>query len=155
MTERAIHEQRLHRACLEAVPDVLETMFFEPLVSAPASRPLPLDGALDVSEVSFEGSGRGRLRLAAPSQLTNQLTDSFLADAEREGVANGPLVLAELANMLCGRTLGHLQPQGVFRLSTPAAGMDCPAPAIEGRDRDWLCFPLENGPLYVELTLEA
>lgn len=143
-------------ACLAAVPEVLETMFFELLADVPDVGSLPASGPLDSSRVEFEGSSRGAFVVAAPPELTGSLADSFLGLEDLEGRdANAGLVLSELANMVCGNALGRYQPNGIFRLSMPVTRLGRPAGELNDPTLTWVRFPLDGGPLYVGLQLEA
>src|ERR1035437_1765667 len=126
MSEETALRESASRACIEAVPDVLETMFFELLAEAPQIDSLPTEGTMDTSRVEFEGSARGHLVVAAPSSLSASLAGAFLA-LEDQGTpaCNVEFVLGELANMLCGSALGRFEPEGTFRLSTPVTHLGC------------------------------
>jgi hypothetical protein len=147
---------KANEACLAAVPDVLETMFFELLAAAPDVGTLPPPGVLDSSRVDFEGSARGYLVVAAPSSISTSLAGAFLA-LEDQGAPepNVEFVLGELANMLCGSALGRLQPDGTIRLSTPVTHLDRTLAGQSEPDFPWIRFLLDSGPLYVGLALET
>jgi hypothetical protein len=147
---------RANAACLAAVPDVLETMFFELLAAAPDVGTLPPAEVLDSSRVDFEGSARGHLVVAAPSSLPTSLAGAFLA-LEDQGAPqpNIVFVLGELANMLCGSALGRFQPDGTFRLSTPVTHLERTLAQQREPGFPWIRFLLDSGPLYVGLSLEA
>jgi hypothetical protein len=57
--------------------------------------------------------------------------------------------------MVCGNVLGRFRPDGIFRLSTPVTQLGRPAAELDEPGFIWLRFPLENGPLFVGLTLEV
>lgn len=143
-------------ACLAAVPDVLETMFFELLAEAPEVGSLPPAEPLDTARVDFEGTARGYLVVAAPSGLSASLAGAFLAvDDQGAPASNIEFVLGELANMLCGSVLGRFQPDGTFRLSTPVTHRERRLAEPSEPSFHWIRFPLDNGPLFVGLRLEA
>lgn len=144
------------RACLVAVPEVLETMFFEPLADVPDVGTLPELSMLDASRVDFEGSTRGHVVVAASAEQTASLAESFLALEDQDAPAGDVgLVLGELANMVCGSVLGHYRPDGIFRLSTPVTQLGRPAAELNEPGVTWVRFPLDRGPLFVGLTMEA
>jgi CheY-specific phosphatase CheX len=143
-------------ACVLAVPEVLETMFFEVLADLPGVGTLPEFGSLDTSRVDFEGSACGHVVVAATSQQTALFAKAFLAlDEQAAAAAAGALVLGELANIVCGNVLGRFQPDGSFRLSTPVTQLGRPVAGINEPGFTWLRFPLDSGPLLVGVTLEV
>jgi len=142
--------------CLAAVPEVLETMFFESIAESPDVGSPPPSGALDTSRVDFEGSARGYLVLASPSSLSISLAEAFLAlEDQCPSASDIEFVLGELANMLCGSALGRFQPDGSFRLSTPMTHLARTLAEPSQTGFDWIRFSLDNGPLFVGLELEA
>lgn len=156
MSDQILLRDRASTACLAAVPDVLETMFFESLAEAPEVGSLPPAVLLDTSRVDFEGSVCGYLVLAAPSSLSASLAGAFLAlDDQGAPAYNIEFVLGELANMLCGSALGRLQPDGTFRLSTPMTHLERTLAEPSQPGFRWIRFPLDSGPLFVGLRLEA
>ena len=156
MRDDILLRDRANTACLAAVPDVLETMFFELLAEAPEMGSLAPVDLLDSSRVDFEGSARGYLIVAAPSSLSASLAEAFLA-LEDQGApeSNIEFVLGELANMLCGSALGRFQPEGTFRLSTPVTHHGRTLAEQSEPGFPWIRFPLDSGPLLVGLRLEA
>ena len=147
--------EEANKACLAAVPDVLETMFFELLAATPDVGTLPPNGVLDSSRVDIEGGARGYLVVAAPSSVSTSLASAFLAIEDQSAPeTNIEFVLGELANMICGSALGRLQPDGTFRISTPVTHLQ--RTLAEGSEPDcpWFQFLLDDGPLYVGLKLE-
>jgi CheY-specific phosphatase CheX len=147
---------RANTACLAAVPDVLETMFFELVAGAPEVGSIAPLELMDSSRVDFEGSARGYLVVAVASSLSGSLAEAFLA-LEDQGAQelNIEFVLGELANMLCGSALGRFQPEGTFRLSTPLTHRRRTLPEQSEPGFPWIRFPLDSGPLLVGLRLEA
>ncbi len=156
MSGEILQWSRASTACVETVPDVLETMFFESLAEAPELSVLPPAEPLDTSRVDFDGSVNGYLVLAAPSGLSASLAGAFLAlDDQGASAYNIEFVLGELANILCGSALGHLQPDGTFRLSTPITHLERILAEPSRPGFQWVRFPLDSGPLFVGLRLEA
>lgn len=143
-------------ACLVAVPEVLELMFFEPLIDGPGNEtPSGLE-SLDVSQVDFEGTARGHLIIASSSIMTASLAGTFLAiEGQLLSPTNVGLVLGELANVVCGNALGRYMPEGLFRHSTPLTQLGRPREEVPELASHWLRFPLNGGPLFVGLSLEA
>jgi len=155
MSDRNALQERADTACLEAVPEVLETMFFE-LLSEEPRIDVPPVGTLDMARVDFEGSARGHLTVAAAPSLSESLAAAFLAIDEQGAQAdNIEFVLGELANMLCGSSLGRFQPDGAFRLSTPTAHLGRTLAASSQSGVHWIRFSLDRGPIFVGLSLEG
>lgn len=156
MSEESSARDSALQACLAAVPEVLETMFFELPADLPGPGMLPEFSSFDVSRVDFEGSARGHVVVAALAEQTVSFAEAFLALEDQDaGAANVGLVLGELANMVCGNVLGRYQPDGTFRLSTPATQLGRPAVELNEPGSTWVRFPLDRGPLFVGLTVEA
>lgn len=151
----SLHD-RAAEACLTAVPEVLETMFFESMAEAPEIGSRLTCEHLNTSRVDFEGSARGYLLLATPSSVSESLAEAFLALEDRcAATSDIEFVLGELANMLCGNALGRFQPDGSFRLSTPATQLEGTLAEPGGTGVSWIRFSLDNGPLFVGFQLEA
>ena len=143
-------------ACLAAVPEVLEMMFFESMAEAPEIGGSPRLELLDVSRVDFEGSARGYLVRAAPSALSKSLTEAFLAlELRQSAPSDVEFVLGELANMVCGGALGRYQPDGSFRVSTPATRLERPSAELTTSNVSWIRFSFYDGPLFVGFQPEA
>lgn len=143
-------------ACLEAVSDVLETMFFESLTEAPQVWTLPPSELFDASRVDFEGDPHGFLIVAASPILSSALAVAFLALEDQTAPASSiAFVLGELANMLCGSVLGRLRPDGTFRLSTPETHLGQARVEQAAMGCAWIRFSLDSGPLYVGMKLEV
>ena len=156
MSEVASSGGNARESCLAAVPEVLETMFFELLADVPGVSTLPESGFLDTSRVDFEGSARGAFVVAAPPELTGSLADAFLGLEDRDVPnASAGLVLGELANMVCGNALGRYQPNGIFQLSMPVTKLGSAVTEVNDPELTWVRFPLDNGALLVGLKLES
>ncbi len=156
MNDMASAVDAVREACLVAVPEVLETMFFESLVDDPEIGGVPSSGSLDTARVGFEGGARGYLVVAAPATLADSLAAAFLAiEDQGDPLTSAGLVLGELANMVCGNALGRYRPAGIFRLSTPLTRLGLPVAELNRLGLSWVRFPLNGGPLFVGLTLEA
>jgi CheY-specific phosphatase CheX len=131
-------------------------MFFELLIEPPQVRALPPVELFDASRVDFEGGPHGRLIVAAPPKLSAVLASAFLAlEDQTADPSSIAFVLGELANMLCGSTLGRLRPDGTFRLSAPATQLGQTRVEQAGTNCDWIRFSLDSGPLYVGIKLEV
>ena len=155
MSEVKSLQDKASAACFDAVPEVLETMFFELLVETPRMGAPPA-GMLDMARVDFEGSARGHLAVLASPDVSGPLAGAFLAvDEQSAREQNIEFVLGELANMLCGSALGRFQPDGSFRLSTPVAHLGRALAESDRTRSDWIQFLLENGPIFVGLSVEG
>jgi hypothetical protein len=144
-------EERYEDACAAAALEVLVTMFFELPLEEPALGEAPAAETLDCAEVEFDGSARGRLLLAAPRELTAPLARAFLAMDEEPGAAGVAQVFGELANMVCGSTLGRTCAQGSYLLAPPAVELARPVPA----GRCWMRLQMKNGPLSIALSIDS
>ncbi len=101
----------------QAAEEVLENMFFSGVTGEVMDEP---DGERLCATVAFAGSSEGELRVSAPRSTVAILAAGFLGIEEDE-LADTQVrsVAGELANVLCGALLGHLQPTGNFRISPP------------------------------------
>lgn len=134
----------------QAAEEVLENMFYSGVMGQVDGEP---EGERVCATVSFEGSTGGALTVSAAPSTLAVLAAGFLG-AEDENVAEEQVrsVAGELANVLCGAVLGHMDPQGNVRISPPAV-----CTAQDGnivRDRAIRKrFELMEGDLAIGLTI--
>lgn len=140
----------LNQLLNQAAEEVLENMFFSGVMGQMEGEP---EGERLCATVSFDGSTGGELSVSAAPSTLAVLAAGFLG-TEDEDVADAQVrsVAGELANVLCGAVLGHMDPKGNIRISPPAV---CNA---EGgnivRDRNIRKrFELMEGDLAVGLTI--
>ncbi len=140
----------LDRQLAGSAVEVLETMFFEFPIAGLEEGPPPCAGLGAL--VEFAGSSAGCLEVDVDEPVASRLAASFLG-REDESTVTGPeirLVLLELANMLCGNALSHLEPGGQFQLAAPRLFL-AEAEKADG----WLVAPLESGRLALRLTFSG
>jgi CheY-specific phosphatase CheX len=101
----------------QAAEEVLENMFFSGVIGEVPGEP---DGERLCATVAFAGSNEGELTVSATASTVAVLAAAFLGIEEDE-LADTQVrsVAGELANVLCGALLGHLEPTGNFRISPP------------------------------------
>ena len=101
----------------EAAEEVLENMFFSGVMGEMESEQ---DGERLCATVTFSGSSQGELTVSAAPSTVAVLAAGFLGE-EDDTVADAQVrsVVGELANVLCGVVLGHMDPKGSFVISPP------------------------------------
>jgi CheY-specific phosphatase CheX len=104
----------------EAAEEVLENMFFSGVMGEMEDMGSEPDGERLCASVTFAGSSVGELTVSATPSTLAVLAAGFLG-AEDETVADAQMksVVGELANVLCGAVLGHMNPKGSFVISPP------------------------------------
>lgn len=101
----------------QAAEEVLENMFFSGVTGDMAGEP---EGERLCATVAFAGSREGALTVSAPASTLAALAAGFLGAEESEvGGTQVISVAGELANVLCGAVLGHIDPGGNFRITPP------------------------------------
>ena len=128
--------------------EVLETMFFTSLLDEgvhfgdpPAGEPWMW------ARLSFQGAPAGVFEIGASQDAARRLAAGFLGEEEAQfSREKTGAVLCELANMLCGSFVSHLDARSIFALSTPEL-VESP---MERGDL-WECFELPEGPLTVSV----
>ncbi len=148
LTEEAIEVVRT------SAQEVLETMFFaiveEDETDNPQWKPSTADPIS--ARVEFDGTWQGYIEITLSRDATEDICRDFLGldfDEEVDELQRGH-VIGEMANMICGRALSHLEPNGTFHLSTPRVTAAAAAEPPPGSIRAEL--PLETGPVAVLLS---
>jgi CheY-specific phosphatase CheX len=102
----------------EAAEEVLENMFFSGVMGEMGD--MEPDGERLCATVTFAGSSVGELSVSATPSTIAVLAAGFLG-AEDDTVPDAQMrsVVGELANVLCGAVLGHMNPKGSFVISPP------------------------------------
>jgi hypothetical protein len=80
--------------------------------------PATIDGGWHVASLQFRGPFSGRISMAVPTLLSQQICGAFLGDDVQDESAVRDLV-GEFANMACGAWLTGLEADGCFDLSHP------------------------------------
>jgi len=113
----AIDDSELARAIQSSAAEVLETMFFTPVLEEP--EPAEAGAPISVS-LTFHGSPPGTFQIDLTEATARALSADFLGtDAEEVTAERATEVASELANMLCGSILSVIEPNGHFDLSSP------------------------------------
>jgi CheY-specific phosphatase CheX len=134
----------------QAAEEVLENMFFSGVTGEVPGEP---DGERLCATVTFAGSSEGELTVSAAASTVAVLAAGFLG-IEEDDLADTQVssVAGELANVLCGAFLGHLQPTGNFRISPPRITAVQGAAAVRDMPLRKF-FELMEGDLAVGLTV--
>jgi len=103
-----------------AAEQVLETMFFA-AVYGPAPEGEPADAPRFAARLGFEGTPSGILTIGVSRPAAHTLAANFLAVDGEDGLTDAQVggVVCELANMICGALLSHVEGEEHFRLSSP------------------------------------
>lgn len=128
----------------DSAQEVLETMFFA-MVEDEEDKCPQKAGADDIGAyVGFDGTWQGWTEVRLSRCSSDAISRDFLGLDSDEDVDDQQrtLVVGELANMVCGRALSRLEPNGTFHLGAPT-----PVPA--------LAQDVPEGAVHVELPLET
>jgi CheY-specific phosphatase CheX len=98
--------------------------------------------------VAFSGSFSGSLQLWTTSQLAAGIAETFLGGNDAGEGDNEKLMLNELANMICGRTLTELFPDGDFQLDSPVPVSSVPEQTQRGQ-----LIHSDSGSIWVQLDM--
>lgn len=132
-----------------ATSDVLETMFFTPVIAeAAAVGASPV--ALLAARLSFSGAKQGTLAIRISAQAAETMAASFLG--EEEGHDKIRDVICELANMICGSVLSRLDSEAHFDLGHPELVDPLELQSVEGMSR---AFDIGDGEVAVLLHVDA
>lgn len=137
----------------DGVDAVLETMFFtEPL---PPSEPR-IDETVLEARVGFKGEPSGSLDVRISKASARSLVAAFLGEDEEalDDAQNGQIV-CELANMLCGWVLSHVECDRHFDLNPPELLCSETEKRIGSPPASEQSFAIENGFLTVALYLDT
>lgn len=107
--------------------------------------PAKIDGGWHVASLQFTGPFSGRLVLAVPALLSQQMCGAFLGDDVQDEAAVRDLV-GEFTNMTCGTWLSGLEASQCFDLTHPEVT------AVDSVDGCDLAFVINDLP--VMLTME-
>jgi CheY-specific phosphatase CheX len=145
------NREDLERELTSAATEVLETMFFT-TVEGEQDGVTEVDGDRIRARLDFRGASAGRLELSMNLESAEELAANFLGSAGQYGTeSDSRLVVSELANMVCGTLLSHLNKQAVFCLDAPTLMQS--SEVLEGEVRKTL--QLEHGLLQLAFSIES
>lgn len=144
-------ETPVAEALFAAAGDVLETMFFSPVVGEATPQASPSEPAL-TARLSFSGGRSGSFAVRVSAGAANTITANFLGE-ETDIPEPGQVrdVICELANMICGSVLSRLDREAHFDLQHPEVVETCSASPPGAVCR---IFDLENGQVALCLQLD-
>jgi len=103
-----------------AAADVLETMFFSPVLDEAPVSETPCEAAL-AARLQFSGARSGGFTVRVTGGAARVIAANFLAEETAEPTPDQVQeVICELANMMCGAVLSRLDRDAHFDLTTPA-----------------------------------
>lgn len=106
-----------------AATEVLETMFFSSVDGETdlekGESSTPFDARIG-AYLEFHGACTGRLALSLEKEAAESLALNFFGSTSEHGPeSDSRSVMAELANMVCGAMLSHLDKHSIFCLDSP------------------------------------
>ena len=135
-----------------AATDVLETMFFSPVISEAAPGPETPAGAL-AARMRFSGGRAGTFAVRISASAAESIAANFLGEEFGHPASNQVQdVVCELTNMFCGSVLSRLDREAHFDLGHPEPVDPLEAAAPESVSR---AFELGDGEVAVFLHLEG
>ena len=134
-----------------AAADVLETMFFSPVLGEAAAEAAPSLTAL-AARLRFTGGRSGAFALRVSASAAETIAANFLGE-ETEHPAAGQVsdVICELANMMCGAVLSRMDREAHFDLGPPELVNPLETAAPEAVSR---AFDVGNGEVTVFLEVD-
>ncbi len=146
----AISPARIGEALIRATLDVLETMFFTSIENCEEGSPQWQTGPLGM-RLTFAGPLEGELRLCLDRSAAAALASTLSClEPEEVGSEQSEQAAGELANMICGCLLSHLEPDANITLGCPGpAGTD----PLEGAIERW--FQLPEGALAIAFRFDC
>ena len=145
MPELAVAE-----ALSAAATDVLETMFFSPVMGELAPDAAPPEPAI-AARLRFTGGRSGAFALRVSAVAAETIAANFLGE-ETEHPAPGQVsdVICELANMMCGAVLSRMDKEAHFDLAPPE-----PVDPLETAAREAVSRAFDIGAGIVAVFLEV
>ena len=139
----------LQRALRDSVKEVLEKMFFVEPVEEQFPTAESGSGAIAVG-LAFDGSPSGSLCLCVGNDAARQIAADFLGEGDDSlPVQKVQEVICELANMICGSFLSHVETSTTFRLASPHLGAEPPADSRPVKERTAHAVQIAAGSLMV------
>jgi len=147
MPENAIAE-----ALTAAAGDVLETMFFSPVIGEATPETSHSEPAI-MASLRFSGGRSGSFAVRVSAGAADTIAANFLGeetDAPEPGQVRD--VVCELANMICGSVLSRLDREAHFDLQHPELMETCSEPPPGSVCR---FFELQEGQVALCLQLDS
>jgi CheY-specific phosphatase CheX len=111
-------EMSINQVLTAATTDVLETMFFTPVMGDTAAA--SASGDLLAARLDFSGGLTGTLAVQVTMPAAREIAANFIGGETDQPHADAVGdVIAELANMVCGSVLSHLDGEAHFDLTHP------------------------------------
>lgn len=145
-------ETQTNEAMSAAAADVLETMFFSPVMGEAASDASCSEPVL-MARLKFSGGRSGSFTIRVSARAAATIAANFLGeetdDPEPAQVRD---VVCEMANMICGSVLSRLDREAHFDLQHPELVEACGEPALGS-----VCslFEIEGGQVALCLQLDS
>jgi CheY-specific phosphatase CheX len=135
---------------VRATAEVLEKMFFTGIETSGKGGEIETESPVQV-ELHFSGPLTGTLRMRM-GEASARALGSTLTCLEPDEFSRERCIQAagELANMICGCLLSHLEPDANLALTPPEETLD--EAALPGSIRRW--FRLPEGALAIEFALD-
>ena len=116
--------ETIRAAIGSAAETVLETMFFT-MPESEAEPVFPLDTKVLRTAMTISGAWSGSFELNASVDSARTIAGNFLGEFDPAEVTDEQVsaVLCELANMICGSTLSHLDGEKIFDLGSPESSL--------------------------------
>ncbi|HKW97091.1 MAG TPA: chemotaxis protein CheX [Bryobacteraceae bacterium] len=111
-------ESAVDQVLISATTEVLETMFFTPVLGSTAAA--ASSSGLVAAQLAFCGALEGTFAIQVTLPAAREIAANFLGSETGEPSPDAiGEVLTELANMICGSVLSHLDGEAHFDLSHP------------------------------------
>src|SRR5579863_2241940 len=132
--------------------DVLETMFFSPVMGEAALGAPRLEKPL-MASLKFSGGRSGSFTVRVSAEAAGIIAANFLGE-DADTLESGQVrdVICELANMICGSALSRLDREAHFDLHHPELVESCTEPGLGS-----VCclFEIEGGQVMLCLQWDA
>lgn len=135
-----------------AAADVLETMFFSPVMGEAATE-VPSSAPALTARLQFSGACGGALTVRVSERAAQVIAANFLAEETDEPTAAQVReVICELANMICGSVLSRLDSGAHFDLGSPTLVDPWQPAALETASR---ALDIGDGEVAVFLRMDT
>ena len=145
-------ETQTTEALSAAAADVLETMFFTPVISEATPDESSSEPEL-MARLKFSGGRSGSFTIRVSAGAAATIAANFLGE-ETDSPEPGQVrdVVCEMANMICGSVLSRLDREAHFDLQHPELVEACSEPALGS-----VCslFEIEGGQVALCLQLDS
>lgn len=134
-----------------AASDVLETMFFSPVIDETPVSEAPGEAAL-AARLQFSGARSGSFTVRVTEGAARMIAANFLAEETDEPAPSQVAeVVCELTNMMCGAVLSRLDRGAHFDLSSPTLVNYLAAAVPDAKSR---AFDIGDGEVAVFLHVD-